>query len=292
VLLLANPLSDEQPGMRSTLLPGLLNTVRLNVGRGTSDVAIFEMGSVVHLRDGQEPRGVIDPPRPAVTQRPSDEDLSTIAALLPDQPTHVAVAVAGARTPAGWWGGSVDSLWVDAIEAARAVADAVGTGLQVRKGATPAPWHPGRCAELVVGDRVVGYAGELSPRACEEAGLPRRTAAMELNLDAVIEAADPVVTARPLSSFPVAKEDLALVVDLDVPTQAVERALIAGAGPLLESVRLFDVYTGDQVAPGKKSLAFSLRLRAADHTLNVDEVTAARTAAIQAAHDATGAVLR
>jgi phenylalanyl-tRNA synthetase beta chain len=115
---------------------------------------------------------------------------------------------------------------------------------------------------------------------------------MELNLDAVIEAADPVVTARPLSSFPVAKEDLALVVDLDVPTQAVERALIAGAGPLLESVRLFDVYTGDQVAPGKKSLAFSLRLRAADHTLNVDEVTAARTAAIQAAHDATGAVLR
>jgi phenylalanyl-tRNA synthetase beta chain len=100
------------------------------------------------------------------------------------------------------------------------------------------------------------------------------------------------VTARPLSTFPVAKEDLALVVDLDVPTDAVEQALIEGAGSLLESVRLFDVYAGDQIEAGKKSLAFSLRLRAPDRTLNVDEVTAARTAAIEAARTAVGATLR
>ena len=292
VLLLANPLSDEQPGMRSTLLPGLLGTVRRNVGRGTTDLAIFELGAIVHLRDGQAPRGITDPPRPSVAGRPADADLSTIEALLPDQPTHVAVALAGSRTPAGWWGAATESSWADAIEAARVVADAVGTNLTVRKGSAPAPWHPGRCAELVVAGEVVGHAGELSPRACEEAGLPRRTCAMEVNLDAVIASAQTVVSARPLSSFPVAKEDLALVVDIDVPTEAVERALIEGAGSLLESVRLFDVYAGDQIEPGKKSLAFSLRLRAADRTLNVEEVTAARTAAIEAAHTAVGATLR
>ena len=173
-----------------------------------------------------------------------------------------------------------------------AVAEAVGVDLVVRQGSTPAPWHPGRCAELVVGATVVGYAGELSPRACEEAGLARRTSAMELNLDELISAADPVVTARPLSSFPVAKEDLALVVDLAVPTEAVEQALRNGAGELLESVRLFDVYTGDQIERGKKSLAFSLRLRAPDRTLNVEEVSAARAAAIESARASVGATLR
>jgi phenylalanyl-tRNA synthetase beta chain len=292
VLLLANPLSDEQPGMRSTLLPGLVNTLRRNAGRGTTDIAVFELGAVVHLRDGQAPRGVTDPPRPDVSGRPSAEDLTTLEGLLPDQPLHVAVALAGSRTPAGWWGAASDSSWADAVEAARIVADAVGTELTVRSGATPAPWHPGRCAELVVGDEVVGYAGELSPRACEEAGLPRRTCAMELNLDVVISRAQGVVTAQALSTFPVAKEDVALVVETTVPAQDVQDALVAGAGPVLESVRLFDVYSGDQVPPGKKSLAFSLRFRAPDRTLNVDEVTAARTAAIEAAHAAHGAVLR
>ena len=292
VLLLANPLSDEQPGMRSTLLPGVVNTLRRNVGRGTTDVAVFEMGAVVHLREGQSPRGITDPPRPDVSGRPSESDLTTLEGLLPDQPLHVAVALAGSRTPAGWWGPASDSSWADAVEAARIVADAVGTELMVRSGATPAPWHPGRCAELVVGDVVVGYAGELSPRACEEAGLPRRTCAMELNLDVVISRARGVVTAQALSTFPVAKEDVALVVETTVSAQDVHDALVSGAGPLLESVRLFDVYAGDQVPPGKKSLAFSLRFRAPDRTLNVDEVTAARTAAIEAARVAYGAVLR
>jgi phenylalanyl-tRNA synthetase beta chain len=145
---------------------------------------------------------------------------------------------------------------------------------------------------LVVDDVIVGYAGELSPRACDEAGLPRRTCAMELNLDVVIAHAQGVVTARGLSTFPVAKEDVALVVDASVPAQDVQNALAAGAGPLLESVRLFDVYSGDQVQAGKKSLAFALRFRAPDRTLNVDEVTAARTAAVEAAQTTFGAVLR
>ncbi|MDA8436621.1 MAG: phenylalanine--tRNA ligase subunit beta [Actinomycetales bacterium] len=291
-LLLANPLSDAQPAMRTTLLPGLVATLRRNVGRGTTDVAIFEAGSVVRLRAGQSARGVTDPPRPSVDGRPSDPDLAALHALLPDQPLHVGVALTGARTPAGWWGPGEASSWADAIEAARVVAAAVGVELEVRRGSTPAPWHPGRCAELVVGGEVVGYAGELAPRACESAGVPPRTAAMELDLGAVIASMSGVVTAHGLSSYPVAKEDVALVVDVGVPAVAVEAALVAGAGPLLESVRLFDVYTGEQVAAGSKSLAYALRFRAPDRTLTVEEVSAARDGAVAAAVAAVGAVQR
>ncbi len=244
LLLLANPLSDAQPAMRTTLLPGLVSTLRRNVGRGAADVAVFEAGSVVRLRDGQQPRGGTEPPRPSVDGRPSDEDLAGLRGLLPDQPWHVGVALAGSRTPAGWWGPGTASSWADAVEAARVVAAAVGVALEVRRGATPAPWHPGRCAELVVDGAVVGYAGELAPRVCESTGLPRRSSAMELDLGAVIAAKSGTVTPLGLSSYPVAKEDVALVVDAAVPAAAVEAALAAGAGPLLEAVRLFDVYTG------------------------------------------------
>lgn len=292
LLLLANPLSVEQPGMRTTLLPGLLGTLRRNVGRGTTDIAVFESGSVFRLREGQSPRGTTDPPRPSVAGRPSHADLVALEALLPEQPLHVGVALAGNVAPAGWWGGAEPALWADAVQAARVVADAVGADLQVRKGAAPAPWHPGRVAELVVAGEVVGYAGELAPRVCEDAGLPKRTSAMELDLDAVIAAATGVVAARGLATFPVAKEDVALVVASDVPVADVEASLAEGAGPLLESVRLFDVYTGEQVGEGRKSLAFALRFRAPDRTLTVEEVGAARDSAVAAAASAHGAVQR
>jgi phenylalanyl-tRNA synthetase beta chain len=289
LLLLANPLSDEQPGMRTTLLPGILATLRRNVGRGTGDVALFEAGAVVHLREGQQPRGGTPPPRPDVAGRPHDDDLAALEALLPDQPWHVAVALAGSREPGGWWGPARPSSWADAVEAARLVAEAVGAALVVRRGSAPAPWHPGRCAELVVDGVVVGHAGELAPRVCEQAGLPPRTCAMELDLDALVAAAGDVVVASGLSTYPVAKEDLALVVDRDVPAADVQAALVAGAGPLLESVRLFDEYVGAQVGQGKRSLAFALRLRAPDRTVR-RRGGRRREAALAEAR--TGAVLR
>jgi phenylalanyl-tRNA synthetase beta chain len=292
LLLLANPISDEQPGLRTTLLPGLLASLRRNVGRGTTDVALFESGTVVRLREGQSPRGVADPPRPDVGDRPSASQVADLEALLPDQPLHVAVALAGARTPSGWWGDGFAASWADAVEAARVVAAAVGVEVSVRRGAAPAPWHPGRCAEIAIAGRVVGHAGELTPRACEDVGLPKRTAVMELDLGALIAASDGALVARSISTYPVAKEDVALVVASDVPASDVEAALVAGAGPLLESARLFDVYVGEQVGEGRKSLAYALRLRAPDRTLTVDEVSAARDSAVAAAAAATGAVQR
>jgi phenylalanyl-tRNA synthetase beta chain len=292
MLVLANPLSDEAPGMRTTLLPGLLATVRRNVGRGFSDVALFETGSVFLLRDGQPERGVTDPPRPSVLDRPGTDELDAIYALLPDQPLHLATAFTGQRSPSGWWGPGEAACWADAVESARAVAAAVGAPLSVRSGATPMPWHPGRCAELVVDGEVVGHAGELHPRAVSAFGLPARTAAMELDLGAVLAAAVPVRLDGSLSGYPVAKEDVALVVGSDVAAADVEAALRDGAGELLESVRLFDVYTGAQVGHGKKSLAYALRFRAPDRTLTDDDVSAARDAAVAAAAAALGAHLR
>jgi phenylalanyl-tRNA synthetase beta chain len=155
-----------------------------------------------------------------------------------------------------------------------------------------APWHPGRCAEVSVDGKVIGHAGELHPKVCQAFGLPPRSSAVELDLDALIAAGPQSVTAKPFSSYPVAKEDVALIVPADVPAAEVEAALAEGAGELLESIRLFDLYTGEQIGEGRKSLAFALRFRAPDRTLTEAEVSAARQAAVQVAVDRFGAVQR
>ena len=289
--LLANPLSDEQPLLRTTLLPGLLAAARRNLSRGFDDVSIGEIGSVYVLRDHQVPSGTIVPPRPGVEERPSEEDLAAIEALLPDQPAHLAVVLVGAREARGWWGDGRPSTWADAIDIARIVAESVGVALQVRQG-TDAPFHPGRTAELCVGDSVVGYAGELHPRVIGACDLPVRACALEVNLDALIAAAADVAPAPAFSTQPVAKEDVALVVADGVPAGDVANALSDGAGELCEDVRLFDVYAGPQVPPGHRSLAFALRFRATDRTLSADEIAAAREAAIAEAARRHGAVLR
>jgi phenylalanyl-tRNA synthetase beta chain len=142
------------------------------------------------------------------------------------------------------------------------------------------------------GDLVLGHAGELHPRAIGELELPPRTVAMELNLDLLLEHANPVTPAPPISGFPPATQDVALVVDREVAAAEVAEALREGAGALLESIRLFDVYTGEQLGADRKSLAFALRFRATDRTLTAEEAGAARDAAVARATELTGAVLR
>jgi phenylalanyl-tRNA synthetase beta chain len=127
---------------------------------------------------------------------------------------------------------------------------------------------------------------------CEAYGVPARTSAVEVDLDLLIAAAPPVVPAPEFSTYPVAKEDVALVVDADLPAAVLEATLREGAGELLESVRLFDVYTGAQAGEGKKSLAFALRFRAPDRTLTEAETGAARDAAVALAAERHGAVQR
>ncbi|GAA2437725.1 phenylalanine--tRNA ligase subunit beta [Streptomyces macrosporus] len=287
---LTNPLSDEEPALRTTLLPGLLAALRRNDGRGSHDLALFETG-LVFRPTGEETAAV----RLPVDRRPTDEELAALGAALPDQPRRVAVVLAGAREQAGWWGKGRPATWADAVEAARTVAREAGAELTVTAD-RHAPWHPGRCAALHVeidGERtLVGHAGELHPRVVKAMHLPARTCAMEIDLDLLERASAGPAQAPRVSAFPVATQDVALVVDASVPAAEVEAALRAGAGDLLESLRLFDVFTGEQIGEGKKSLAYALRFRAPDRTLTAEEATAAREAAVAAAVERTGAVLR
>jgi phenylalanyl-tRNA synthetase beta chain len=295
-LRLANPLTGDEPLLRTTLLPGLFRTLGRNVGRGFPDVALFEIGMVYRPKRTPDGEAVPPPPRLPVDRGPTVDELAAIEAALPDQPVRVGAVLAGDRDPAGWWGPGRPANWADALEAARTIAGEAGVELEVRAD-QHAPWHPGRCAVLMAGDVPVGHAGELHPRVIKAYDLPPRTCAMELDLSRVESRAAGVVPAPHITTYPVATQDVALIVPETVPAADVEAALRAGvtghgAGELLESVRLFDLYTGEQAGEGNKSLAYTMRFRAADRTLTVEETTGARDAAVTAAAERVGAVLR
>lgn len=282
---LANPLSSEEPSYTTTLLPGLLEAAGRNVSRGAPGVALFETGTVAFPSDNG--------PAPiyGVHTRPSEAELGKLFEALPVQPLHLAVVLAGERTRSGWWGAGVETGWSDALAVVRRLADELGVAIEVGSAARM-PWHPGRCAVISVDEVVIGHAGELHPSVCKAFGLPQRSAAVEVDLDALMAAAVDVAPGPVFSTMPLAKEDVALVVDDAVTVAAVEAALREGAGELLESVRLFDVYTGEQIGEGRKSLAFALRFRAPDRTLTEAETGAARDAAVAAAAERVGAVQR
>jgi phenylalanyl-tRNA synthetase beta chain len=282
---IANPLSEERPELATTLLPALLETTARNAGRGTTSLGIFETAAVFLPHDPARKAPIL-----GVETRPTDAELDALAGAVPDQPRHLGVVLAGERDGSGWWGKGRQATWADAVQVVREVARVLNVAVTVGA-ATQAPWHPGRCAEIRVGDTVIGHAGELHPRVCTAYGVPPRTAAAEVDLDALVRAARPT-EAPQFSSYPVAKEDVALVVDASVPSADVAATLAEGAGDLLESVRLFDVYTGEQIGAGKKSLAFALRFRAPDRTLTETEIAGARDAAVALAAERHGAVHR
>jgi phenylalanyl-tRNA synthetase beta chain len=284
---IVNPLSEATPYLRTSLLPGLFAAVTRNRSRGNDDLALFEAGSVFFASDPP-----LAAPRPPVTQRPSTEELDALDRALGQQPRHVGAVLTGQWVPEGWERRGIPADWQQAIAFVEVAAAAIGLRLD-RRAAEHPPWHPGRCAEFTLpSGATIGFAGELHPEVCAAFGLPSRTAAAEIDLDALIAAAPASGDIPMISGFPVAKEDVALIVDNEVPAAAVERALRVGAGPLLESVWLFDVYTGPQIGEGKKSLAYALRFRAPDRTLTDAEAAAARDAAVARAAKLTGAVQR
>jgi phenylalanyl-tRNA synthetase beta chain len=291
-LRLANPLADTEPLLRTTLLPGLLGALRRNVGRGvaaaegSAGLALFETGLV--YRPGADAPSA---PRLPVDRRPAEEEVAALERALPDQPRHVAAVLSGDIEAPGWWGPGRSATWSDAVDAARLVCAAAGVVPRVVAD-DDAPWHPGRCAAVYAGEVLLGHAGELHPRAVADAELPARSCAMELDLDRLHAVAVEITPAPRISTYPVATQDVALVVDAAVAAADVEAALREGAGPLLETVRLFDVYAGAQVGEGRRSLAYALRFRAPDRTLTAEEVAAARDAAVSEAGRRTGAELR
>lgn len=284
---LANPISEEFGFLRTSVLPGLLEVAKRNVSRGFRDLALFEAGSVFLPGETMGTASI-----PPLGIRPSEEILDALYEGIPDQPLHIAAVLVGSDSAAA--PGHKPRAWdyADAIDVAQLTAEVLGVEIVAIQGAHQA-FHPGRTARLELRDgTVLGYAGELHPKFLAEADLPARAVAVEFNADALFDAAADVIVAKPISTFPVATQDVALVVEADVPAGEVLEVLRAGAGELLEDVALFDDYRGHNVGEAKKSLAFGLRFRAADRTLTAEEATAAREAAVAAAAEAFGAVLR
>jgi phenylalanyl-tRNA synthetase beta chain len=285
---LANPLSDQAPYLRTTLLPGLVAAARRNLSRGAAEVALAEVGLVFR---GAGTGTAAEPPRPSVSGRPSHSEILGLEALLPEQPRHAAGILAGERDRHGWWGAGRTATWADAVGIVRDLTEELGVTVGVAADSRM-PWHPGRCAAISVQGQVIGHAGELHPRVVDALDLPPRTVAFEIDLDALLAAVPEAVGAPEFSTMPVAKEDLAVVVADEVAAEDVRRALLRGGGELVESVRLFDTYVGEQVGPGRRSLAFALRFRAPDRTLSAAEVAEVRAAALASAAAECGAVLR
>ena len=284
---LANPISEEHGYLRTSVLPGLIEVAKRNHSRGFRDLALFEAGLV--FLPGESVGTASIPP---LGVKPADEVLDALYDGVPAQPLHVAAVLTGHDSPAA--AGHTPRLWdwADALDIARLIGDVLGVEVVVAQGQHQA-FHPGRAAQLSLRTgEVVGYAGELHPKLLAASDMPARSVALEINADALFEAAADVIVARHISTFPVATQDVALVVPQEVPADAVLAALREGAGELLEDVALFDVYAGKGIEDGKKSLAFGLRFRANDRTLTADEASAARESAVAVAAERFGAVQR
>lgn len=280
---LANPISEEEPFLRTSILSGLVDAAHRNLSRGARDLLLFEMGALFLPSPDLAHAPSVD-----VKARPTAAELAALEAAIPHQPRAIGVLGMGSARASGWWGSGELLDWRAALEVADAIVTIAGHPVR-RTAAQRAPWHPGRCAAYLVGEQIVGYAGEVHPRACQALDLPAHTIAVELTLDALEQR--PRVEAASLSTMPVATEDIALVVDRDLPAAEVEAVLRAAGGELLESIRLFDRYEGSQVDSGKVSLAFALAFRAADRTLTGEELAELRATMVSAA-ERIGATLR
>ena len=279
---IANPMSEEFPLLRTHLLPGLLTTAVRNIGRGSKNLAIFEIGTIFR---NTTPLGKAV--NPGISKRPSEKIIKDIYDGVPKQMLFVGAVVTGETILSDWQGSGSKFNWSDAIAKAEEIIESTGNDYEIFS-SDLAPWHPGRCAELRVNGKPVAHAGELHPRVITALNLPERSCAFAVILSELPSAG--VTKAPAIWSFPAVVQDVALVVESKISAADLTAAIKQGAGPLLESIVLFDRY--DQMAGNKVSLAFTLTFRASDRTLTSDEVALYRDQAIAQAAKSVGAVLR
>ena len=279
---IANPMSEEFPLLRTHLLPGLLTTAVRNIGRGSKNLAIFEIGTIFR---NTTPLGKAV--NPGISKRPSEKVIKDIYDGVPKQMLFVGAVVTGETVLSDWQGLGSKFNWSDAIAKAQEIIESTGNDYEIFS-SDLAPWHPGRCAELRVNGKPVAHAGELHPRVITALNLPERSCAFAVILSELPSAG--VTKAPAIWSFPAVVQDVALVVESKISAADLTAAIKQGAGPLLESIVLFDRY--DQMAGNKVSLAFTLTFRASDRTLTSDEVALYRDQAIAQAAKSVGAVLR
>jgi phenylalanyl-tRNA synthetase beta chain len=236
--------------MRRTLLSGLLDSASRNLKSLASDsVRLFEIGSVYLPRKDSK---------------------------LPDEPRRLAIVMSGKRGVEFWGDGGAKVGSLDFYDLKGAVeallADLHLPSVTYRPG-QPAMLHPGKAAEVVSGERVLGVLGELHPKVAEAFDLGGRAVQVaDLDLAAIRAATPPRFAYKPISTYPPALRDVAVVVPESVSGERVEAEIRAGGGELLRGVRLFDVYVGDSIPAGHKSLAYALTYQADDKTLTDKEV--------------------
>ena len=281
-LVLANPLAAEESVLRTSLLPGLLKAVAYNASHRAPGVRLYELGRVFGLGDGV----VVDVEASARADR-----------VLSGETEHLAVVLAGAEAPeavrlAELLLRSVGRWSLDASELPSAIAEVATVDL--RPVELPG-LHPGRSAEILVGEDVVGQVGEVDPGVLEAHDITERVAWLQLDLGVLLEIPSEVPAARPVSRFPSSDIDLAFVVDDGVTARDVHLAILAGASEsealLPVEIELFDVFRSEQLGAGRRSLAYRVRFQAPDRTLTDAEVSGAR-ASIIAEAELLGATLR
>jgi phenylalanyl-tRNA synthetase beta chain len=281
-LVLANPLAAEESILRTSLLPGLVKAVAYNESHRLTGVQLFEVGRVFEL--GQ--RGVItDVTESALAGRVLSGESEHLAAVLAGSDATAAVELVELllRSVGRWHVPRVDGDSVASAEAAAATLEA----------AVLAGLHPGRAAQVLVGDALVGQVGEIDPGVLQAHGITERVAWVQLDLSTLLDLPSEVPLARPVSRFPSSDIDLAFVVDESTPAEELRRTLLTASDevqPVL--VELFDVFRSEQLGAGRKSLAFRLRFQEPDRTLTDTEVAGAREAIIGAAESVHGATLR
>lgn len=257
---ICNPLGEDCSIMRTTVLPSMLDSLAHNHAHRNPAVSLYEVGTVYHP--------VIVNGKVDADQLPHEEKILTLGTY-----------------------GRMDFF------AFKGVIEAICRRLDVKNMRfTPdsenPSYHPGRCARVYSGETLLGTFGAIHPTVAKNFGLSGEVLAAELALDALYDCAETVKLYQPLPKFPASTRDIAVIVEDSIPVAALEDAIRRSAGAILENVTLFDVYRGNQVPEGKKSVAYSLIMRAADRTLTDDECDAAQRRAVGALETEFHAVLR
>jgi phenylalanyl-tRNA synthetase beta chain len=287
-VVLANPLSEDQSVMRTTVLGSLLDVAQRNLSRGADAVALFESGRV-YLKS---------PPTGLKTVYSSA--LSPVGGLggdfvgeraAPDrEPRRIGCLAVGPLTPKSWRGGGEPADFFALKGVVEALAGQLGATIACEPGEEPF-LHPGRWAALSVSGTSAGWIGELHPLVCRAWDI-EAAAGFEIDLAALVAAATAgEETYEDVTTFPASYQDLAVVVPTELPAAELRQAILGGGGELLQAAHVFDIYEGEQVGEGRKSLALRLEFRAPDRTLTDDEVSE-RRAAIEAALEKIGGLLR
>jgi phenylalanyl-tRNA synthetase beta chain len=272
-VLLSNPLSEEQSAMRTMVIGSLLDIAQRNVARGAERVALFEAGSV-YLMEA--------PPGEAAAEDPAVGKVDPLAGIFPGarpapvaEPQRIAAIAVGPLVERSWRGGGDPADFFALKGALEALAGQLGVELAFEPAAEPF-LHPGRSAAVEVAGKGAGWIGELHPLVCREWDL-EAAVAFEIDTAPLLAAASAgEETYEDVTTFPAAYQDLAVVVPDEVAATDVRAAILASGGELLHAAEVFDLYEGDQIGVGRKSLALGLEFRAPDRTLTDEEVAAAR----------------